>query len=107
VVLVCDCNSHADGTGTVTYSVLVGAGFDDVWAERHPHRPGFTCCQDEDLRNSRSGLDQRIDLLVRGRARWSTCSASVLGSAARPTPGCGHRTTLGSWRRSISGADPA
>jgi endonuclease/exonuclease/phosphatase family metal-dependent hydrolase len=70
VILVCDCNSRADGTGTDTYADLLGAGFDDAWAERHPHRPGFTCCQAEDLRNSPSLLDQRIDLvLIRGRAR--------------------------------------
>lgn len=70
VVLVCDCNSRADGTGTATYANLLAAGFDDAWTERHPHRPGFTCCQDEDLRNPVSALDQRIDLvLIRGRAR--------------------------------------
>jgi endonuclease/exonuclease/phosphatase family metal-dependent hydrolase len=69
VILVCDCNSRADGTGTATYPNLLATGFDDAWIERHPARPGFTCCQAEDLRNPVSALDQRIDLiLVRGRA---------------------------------------
>lgn len=69
VVLVCDCNSRADNTGTETYVNLLAAGFDDAWVERHPHRPGLTCCQAEDLRNPVSSFDQRIDLiLVLGRA---------------------------------------
>jgi len=69
VVLVCDCNSRADGTGTATYSDLLAGGFTDAWSARWPRADGFTCCQDEDLRNPTTALDQRIDLvLVRGRA---------------------------------------
>ena len=67
VILVCDCNSRADGTGTATYAGLVAAGFADAWVEREPHLAGLTCCQAEDLRNPTSLFDQRIDLvLVRG-----------------------------------------
>jgi endonuclease/exonuclease/phosphatase family metal-dependent hydrolase len=69
VVLVCDCNSRADGTGTATYADLLAAGFTDTWSARWRAAPGFTCCQDEDLRNPTTAVDQRIDLvLVRGRA---------------------------------------
>ena len=69
VVVVCDCNSRADGTGTATYADLLGAGLADAWLEREPHLAGLTCCQAEDLRNPESLFDQRIDLvLVRGRA---------------------------------------
>ncbi len=70
VIFVCDCNSRADGTGTVTYADLLGAGFEDAWLERHPHIPGLTCCQDENLRNEVSTFDRRIDLIMlRGRGR--------------------------------------
>jgi endonuclease/exonuclease/phosphatase family metal-dependent hydrolase len=69
VILVCDCNSPADGTGTTTYGDLLTAGFVDGWLERQPHLAGLTCCQAGDLRNPTSLFDQRIDLvLVRGRA---------------------------------------
>ena len=69
VVLVCDCNSRADGTGTATYGDLIAGGFADAWSARWRRADGFTCCQDEDLRNPTTALDQRIDLvLVRGRA---------------------------------------
>jgi endonuclease/exonuclease/phosphatase family metal-dependent hydrolase len=69
VVLVCDCNSRADGTGTATYGNAIAAGFADAWLEREPHDAGLTCCQAEDLRNAVSEFDQRIDLvLVRGNA---------------------------------------
>jgi endonuclease/exonuclease/phosphatase family metal-dependent hydrolase len=69
VILVCDCNSRADGTGTATYANFLAAGFADGWTERQPHLAGLTCCQAEDLRNPTSLFDQRIDLvLVRGRA---------------------------------------
>jgi endonuclease/exonuclease/phosphatase family metal-dependent hydrolase len=67
VVLLGDFNSRADSTGTATYGKLLAAGFDDAWQTAHPQRPGFTCCQAEDLRNPVSSLDQRIDLvLLRG-----------------------------------------
>ena len=69
VILVCDCNSRADNTGTATYGNLLAAGFDDAWVERHPNEPGLTCCEAENLRNAVSIFDQRLDLvLVRGRA---------------------------------------
>lgn len=70
LVLVCDCNSDARGQGldaTPTYELLVTAGLIDAWSARHPGARGFTCCQDSDLRNTRSLLSERIDfVLVRG-----------------------------------------
>ncbi len=80
VVLVCDCNSRADFTGTTTYASLLGGGFTDAWSVRWPRRDGFTCCQAEDLRNPVSLLDQRIDLvMVRGRAHVR--AAEVTGAS--------------------------
>jgi len=44
---------------------MEGAGFADMWARRIFGRrdPGFTCCQDPDLLNFRSALDERIDYI--------------------------------------------
>jgi endonuclease/exonuclease/phosphatase family metal-dependent hydrolase len=33
------------------------AGLTDAWKLLHPNQPGFTCCQDPKLRNTRSNLD--------------------------------------------------
>jgi endonuclease/exonuclease/phosphatase family metal-dependent hydrolase len=66
LVLVCDCNSDARGEGpdaTPTYDLLVSAGLTDAWSTRHPGAPGFTCCQDASLRNTRSLLSERIDFV--------------------------------------------
>src|SRR5262249_10881190 len=67
VVLVCDCNSSASGTGTEatpTYGELIAAGFVDAWALKHPEAAGLTSCQATDLRNLPSALNERIDLVL-------------------------------------------
>ena len=64
VILVCDCNSDANGTGTDTYRNLITAGFHDAWSQTHPGDPGFTCCQDSNLLNNVSNLNKRIDLVL-------------------------------------------
>ena len=73
-VLVGDLNSDAEAeqgepSWTPSYDELITQGFVDAWDESHSSsKPGFTCCNDPDLRNLQSSLDQRIDLvLVRGR----------------------------------------
>jgi endonuclease/exonuclease/phosphatase family metal-dependent hydrolase len=70
LILVCDCNSSADGIGpdaTPTYGALLAAGFEDAWMAAHRHAPGFTCCQAGDLTNVPSELSERIDfVLLRG-----------------------------------------
>lgn len=46
------------------YGLMTGAGYLDLWTVRKgPFDPGFTCCQDEALRNAVSALDERIDLV--------------------------------------------
>jgi endonuclease/exonuclease/phosphatase family metal-dependent hydrolase len=62
VVLVCDCNSNENGTGT--YGNLITAGFEDAWNQTNPNDPGFTCCQDGNLLNNDSNLSERIDLVL-------------------------------------------
>ena len=39
VVLVCDCNSNANGTGT--YGNLITAGFEDAWNQTNPDGSGI------------------------------------------------------------------
>jgi endonuclease/exonuclease/phosphatase family metal-dependent hydrolase len=51
------------GTIVPPYQQVVAAGFVDAWAARHGPAPGFTCCQDADLRNEVSELSERIDLV--------------------------------------------
>jgi endonuclease/exonuclease/phosphatase family metal-dependent hydrolase len=78
VVLVGDFNSRADGTGTATYGLLRGAGFDDAWSQTHPEEPGNTFGHDADLRNATVNFTQRLDLvLCRGDLR--ALDADVVG----------------------------
>jgi endonuclease/exonuclease/phosphatase family metal-dependent hydrolase len=102
-----DLNSDAaaqegDASWTPTYGNFIAAGFADLW-ELAPHSRrdhGFTCCQDPNLRNESSELDERIDFvlvrssdgpipgpgLMRGHFR-----ADVVGDRARD------RTMSGLW----------
>jgi endonuclease/exonuclease/phosphatase family metal-dependent hydrolase len=66
-----DLNSDAeagpgDPSWTPTYGTYIAAGFADLW-DLAPHArrdSGFTCCQDPDLRNATSSLDERIDFFL-------------------------------------------
>jgi hypothetical protein len=90
VILVGDFNSRADGTGTATYGLLRGAGFDDAWSQTHPNEPGNTFGHDADLRNTTVNFTQRIDLvLYRGDLR--ALGADVVGDELSD------RTSSGLW----------
>ena len=52
------------------YQQFLAAGLIDAWTERFFDTPGFTCCQDADLRNRRSALDQRIDVVFSREDPW-------------------------------------
>jgi hypothetical protein len=46
------------------YGLMTASGYLDLWNVRKgPFDHGFTCCQDEELRNELSALDERIDLV--------------------------------------------
>lgn len=45
------------------YAVFTSNGFTDAWTLRPHHKPGLTCCQDEDLENRRSEFEERIDMI--------------------------------------------
>jgi hypothetical protein len=76
-ILAGDFNSDAANPGapswTPTYDALVASGFTDAWlaSGQAAGDPGYTCCQNPDLTNGSSVLDERIDfVLVRdGRSR--------------------------------------
>ena len=68
VIAVGDFNSAANPSApaqykTQTYSMLLAAGFDDVWARAHDEEAGLTCCHADDLR-SPAVFDQRLDLVL-------------------------------------------
>ncbi|MGW8265625.1 MAG: endonuclease/exonuclease/phosphatase family protein [Longimicrobiales bacterium] len=70
-VLVGDLNSDAEaGSGapswTPSYGTLIDAGFQDAWKLDHPGRAtiGYTCCQEKELLNATSDLDERIDFVL-------------------------------------------
>jgi endonuclease/exonuclease/phosphatase family metal-dependent hydrolase len=63
-----DLNSDAANPGapswTPTYDAMLAAGFRDLWVHGHGGDAGYTCCQDDDLRNAASTLDERIDFVL-------------------------------------------
>ncbi len=78
VLLVGDFNSKADGTGTATYELLIGAGFNDAWSDTHSGELGNTFGHDADLRNMTVNFTERIDLMLyRGDIR--AFAADVVG----------------------------
>lgn len=77
-LLIGDFNSRPDATGTPTYGLLRGAGFEDAWAAVHPGDPGLTCCWETHLLSAAPPFDERIDLvLFRGRLR--ALAAEIVG----------------------------
>jgi endonuclease/exonuclease/phosphatase family metal-dependent hydrolase len=78
VVLVCDCNSPADGTGSATYGNLIAAGFDDAWDVAFPGNPGLTCCHDELLLEPVASFTDRIDLVL-FRGDFEVTGADLVG----------------------------
>lgn len=86
VVLVGDFNATS---GTATYDAIRGRRFIDAWIAGAPKAElGFTCCQNEDLRNEGSLLNQRIDLiLLDDEVKSPSVNAAVVGdSPAEKTP---------------------
>jgi hypothetical protein len=93
VVMVGDFNSSADWGGpndTLSYEIVRLAGFKDAWSRTNPGDPGFTCCQDADLRNESSALNDRIDFVFT-RGKMVPSAADNLGESE------GDRTEYGLW----------
>jgi endonuclease/exonuclease/phosphatase family metal-dependent hydrolase len=73
LILVGDFNSspddawdNPDDNPDVPYQIIVDKGFADIW-DTNPLKffdpNGLTCCQDDDLLNTTSLLDERLDLI--------------------------------------------
>jgi len=85
-ILVGDINSDprsvTDPTNFLnpSYALLTSAGYVDTWLLRSgPTRPGFTCCQNSDLLNAQSVLDERIDVVFVRNEAPRKVNALVLG----------------------------
>jgi endonuclease/exonuclease/phosphatase family metal-dependent hydrolase len=70
VLLSGDFNTRADSAADPsypTYKAAIDAGFADAWLMARLADQGFTCCQNPNLSNATTALNQRIDLvLLRG-----------------------------------------
>ena len=85
-VLVCDCNSAADGSTTPTYGNLRAGGFGDAWINANGSATGYSCCQNELLTNSTSLNHERIDLVLTRNGVKTKAAAVVGGSPFRSSP---------------------
>ncbi len=88
-----DLNSDPENPGTPswtpTYDEMITAGFTDAW-ERTGHSSrdsGFTCCQDPNLRNGPSLLDQRVDFVLVRRSDHPLKGRKIGGSMKVETVG--------------------
>lgn len=70
------------------YAIFASSGFTDVWTLRPgavngkgAPLVGFSCCQDEDLANHRSGLYERIDIIFSLAAPKRVKDARLLGAS--------------------------
>jgi hypothetical protein len=73
------------------YTQFVGSGYTDTWTVTGDI-PGFSCCQESDLSNHSSILDERIDVIFSAEAPNKVKKARVLGakvSSKTPPPGLG------------------
>jgi endonuclease/exonuclease/phosphatase family metal-dependent hydrolase len=80
VILLGDLNSVAAGTGTPTYANLLKpkVGFVDAWTQGGSG-DGLTCCQDDNLLNTTSNLEDRRDYVLFSRGPFQVIGAQVVG----------------------------
>ena len=79
VILGGDFNGVSE---TDAYDAMIGAGFVDSWIDKifgRWDKFGFTCCQEVDLLNKFSVLDERIDYLFTLNGNFITLSGRVFG----------------------------
>lgn len=123
-VLVGDFNSNANNNvdpTNLTYRTILGGGFKDAWNAARGAAPGFTCCQDENLKNLSSKLSVRYDLVFvkdlsvldaqsvgdNSKTRsglWPSDHAGVIATVAPDARSEWDRRALGNWP-SLSYAD--
>lgn len=92
VIIIGDINSDPrdpkislpDGQQVLTpYQIFTSNGFTDVWMLRPHSKPGFTCCQAEDLTNGRSELYERIDMIFSLPQPSHVMDVKLLGNKKR------------------------
>lgn len=99
VVLVCDCNSAADGSQTATYGLLTGSGgFADAWSEAHPRDPGYTSSLPDGFYTDPL-LRTRIDLVLARYGFNASPNAGIVGGVHAAVVGetPADRTASGLW----------
>ena len=99
IVLVCDCNSAADGSQTATYGMLTGrGGFDDAWSEAHPRDPGYTSSLPDGYFTDPQ-LRTRIDLVLARYGFGASPDAGIVGGVHADIVGetPAERTASGLW----------
>jgi endonuclease/exonuclease/phosphatase family metal-dependent hydrolase len=98
-VLVCDCNSAADGSQTATYGLLTGSGgFADAWTEAHPSDPGYTSSLPDGFYTDPL-LRTRIDLVLARYGFNASPNAGIVGGIHADVVGetPAERTASGLW----------
>ncbi|KMT22129.1 endonuclease/exonuclease/phosphatase family protein [Clostridium cylindrosporum] len=76
-----DFNSKADRSSTKTYENLIASGFKDIWTISGKG-DGFTCCQNPDLLNADSYLNERIDfILLKNNINLDIIEAKLIGDS--------------------------
>jgi endonuclease/exonuclease/phosphatase family metal-dependent hydrolase len=99
IVLVCDCNSAADGSQTATYGLLTGSGgFADAWSEAHPGDPGYTSSLPDGF-YTEPLLRTRIDLVLARYGFNASPNAGIVGGVHADVVGetPTERTASGLW----------
>jgi endonuclease/exonuclease/phosphatase family metal-dependent hydrolase len=89
LVVIGDLNSNGNRTGTPTYGILIDNGFQDLWINA-ANGLGFTCCQEPDLLNEVSKLNNRIDFIL-FKNGWKPHHANLVGDKLQD------RTPTGLW----------
>lgn len=105
IVLVCDCNSAADGSQTATYGTLTGSGgFADTWLDAHPHDAGYTSSLPDPSFTTPSlvtepNLRTRIDLILTRYGIGASPNAGTVGGVHADIVGeePSDRTASGLW----------
>ena len=99
IVLVCDCNSAADGSQTATYGLLTGSGgFVDAWKVAHPRDPGYTSSLPDGFFTAPQ-LTTRIDLVLGRYGFHAPHHAGIVGAVHADVVGetPAERTASGLW----------
>lgn len=79
LIVMGDLNSDANGMGEKSYRMFTAEGFQDVWKAVGKEN-GNTCCQDATLLNSKSELNERVDLILYKNG-WQPVETELVGAS--------------------------